>query len=109
MLVVLWAPTQSEKQTRVETIHPKVDFPGVRVGPNGCVGLTLEIFGILLGSIVLLFLVMGTVFQVSSLCMRCSRASGKEKSRRCVRKEKRPRQTSESPAGCVVPDSCWHH
>lgn len=33
-------------------------------------GLTFEIFGILLGSIVLLFFVMGTVFQVSSLCMR---------------------------------------
>lgn len=40
--------------------------------------LTFEIFGILLGSIVLLFFVMGTVFQVSSLCTRCSLASKKE-------------------------------
>lgn len=34
--------------------------------------LTLEIFGILVGSMVLLFFVIGTVFQVSSLCPRCS-------------------------------------
>ena len=37
--------------------------------------LTLEIFGILLGSMVLLFFVMGTVFQVSSLCTRLSLCS----------------------------------
>ncbi len=41
-------------------------------GCSKAAGLTLEIFGILVGSMVRLFLVIGTVFQVSSLCTRWS-------------------------------------
>lgn len=58
-------------------------------------GLTLEIFGILLGSMVLLFLVMGTVFQVSSLGMRCSLASVAGENTAAVR----DRQTSTQTDG----------
>lgn len=63
----------------------------LRLQPARAACLTLEIFGILVGSMVLLFFVIGTVFQVSSLCPRCSlcsRGSTRTKGGQCIKQDK---------------------
>lgn len=77
-------------QTFKFTLYDEIMYEKKQLWEGVC--LTFEIFGILLGSIVLLFLVMGTVFQVSSLCTRWSLASKKEK-KGCWKNLKPPLKT----------------
>lgn len=69
---------------------------------------TLEIFGILVGSMVLLLLVIGTVFQVSSRCVtRCSRASNRTTARftRTPQRKLKTRHTSAWLSMCWIADN----